>query len=577
MTQSGIIEMVAFLLAVLIFIKPLGTYMASVYEQKPCYLDWICVPVERLCYRLAGIQPQNEMTWKQYLGALLIFNMLGFIVLFGVLLLQGYLPWNPQHFHGFSVDLAFNTAISYITNTNWQAYNNTLSLSYFTDMLGLTVENFISAATGMAVLIALIRGFTRKETCFLGNFWVDLVRGTLYILFPLAVIFAVLLLSQGVLQNLKPYVLTHVLAAVGGVGTQTLPMGPVASQTAIQNLGTNGGGFFGVNLAHPFANPTPFSNFLEMLALCLIPISLTYTYGKMVRDTRQGLAILLAMFILFVPFLMVTNYAEQTGNPQFQTLNLNTDAQENGAPGGNMEGKEVRFGVTESALFATLATGTSTGSTNAALDSFTPAGGLAPLYLMQMGGVVFGGVGSGLYSMLMLVIIAVFIAGLMVGRTPEYLGKKIEPFEMRMAAIVILIMPILVLLSSAWGVLNKEMLTMLGNPATHGFSEIVYSFTSLAGNNGSSFAGFNGEGRVLNILGAFIMILGRFGVIVPVLAVAGALAQKKNIPVGPGTLPTHTGFFIGLLVIVVLVIAGLAFIPALALGPIAEQLQMYHL
>ncbi len=577
MTQSAIIEIVAFLLFVLAFVKPLGTYMANVYEGKPCGLDKILGPVEHLCYRMARIAPECEMTWKHYTVALLAFNAMGFIVLFLILSLQRFLPWNPEQFSGLGGDLAINTAMSFVTNTNWQAYGGETTMSYFSDMLGLTVQNFLSAATGMSVLVVLIRGFVRKETTVLGNFWVDLVRGTLYILLPLAIIVAVILMSQGVIQNLHSYVTTHVLDTVSGVTTQTLPMGPAASQIAIKHLGTNGGGFFNVNSSHPFENPTPLSNFIEMFALMLIPMALTYTFGKMVRDTRQGWAILLAMLIILVPMIFLSNYAEQSGNHLFHNQSVNSGAILDVAPGGNMEGKEVRFGITDSNVFATGTTATSTGAVNAAMDSLTPMGGFVSMFLMQMGETVVGGVGSGMYSILVMIIVTVFVAGLMVGRTPEYLGKKIEPFEMKMAAIVILLMPALVLISTAISCLDQDVLNALGNPGAHGFSEILYAFTSMANNNGSSFGGLNANMPMLNILGAIVMALGRFGVIVPIIAIAGALAAKKNIPVGPGTLPTHSGFFIGLLIAIVVIVAGLTFIPALALGPIVEQLQMNHL
>ncbi len=568
MTQSGIIEIAVFLLILLILIKPLGSYIAAVYEGKSVHMKKLVGPLERLCYRFGHINPSCEMTWKQYLLALLAFNLMGFILLFLILSLQKYLPWNPQGFVGLSGDLAINTAMSFVTNTNWQAYAGETTMSYFSDMLGLTVQNFVSAATGMAVLVALIRGFTRKETNLLGNFWVDLVRGVLYILLPLAVIFAILLMSQGVLENFHPYIVTHVLDNSSGVSTQTIPMGPAASQVAIKNLGSNGGGFFNVNSAHPFENPTPFSNFLEIIMIFLIPIALTYAFGKMVRDTRQAWAILLAMLIMLMPLLFAENYFEAAGNPDLQGLV---------APGGNMEGKELRFGTIDSSLFSVAGTATSTGAVNASADSLTPLGGAVPMFLMQTGEVAVGGVGSGLYGILMLVIIAVFVAGLMVGRTPEYLGKKIEPFEMKMAAIVILLMPALVLLSTAAGVLNQSVLNALGNHGAHGLSEVLYAFTSMANNNGSAFAGLNANIPFINLLGTLVMGVGRFGVIVAILAIAGSLAEKKNVPVGPGTLPTHSGFFIGLLVAVILIVAGLTFIPVLALGPGVEQLQLYHI
>lgn len=566
MTQNALIQISVFLMVLLVCVRPLGAYMARVYEMKNCGLNKILGPLERFCYRLAGVQPLAEMSWKRYLLALLCFNFVGAVVLFALLMFQGRLPLNPEHLQGLNFQLALNTAVSFVTNTNWQAYAGESTMSYFSDMLGLTVQNFVSAATGMAVLVALIRGFSRREYATIGNFWVDLIRGTLYILLPLAVIWAILLISQGVIQNLLPYVHTS---------TQVLPMGPAASQIAIKQLGTNGGGFFGVNSAHPFENPTPFSNFLEMLALLVIPAALCHTFGKMVRDVRQGTAILIAMCVILIPAFFLTTYFEQVGNPTLNHLNVHmSPSLEGDFIGGNMEGKATRFGITDSAMFAVATTAASNGAVNSMHDSFTPLGGLVPLFLMQLGEVVFGGVGSGLYGMLILVIITVFIAGLMVGRTPEYLGKKIEPFEMKMASLVILLMPALVLLGTALACLNVGALTSLGNSGAHGFTELLYTMTSLANNNGSSLAGLNANTSFYNLIGVILMSVGRYGVIIPVLAIAGSLARKKNIPVGPGTLPTHGSFFIGLLVVVVLIIAGLTFIPALALGPIVEALQM---
>ena len=556
MSQNAVVQLGLFLLILVLLLKPLGDYMARVYEMKNCGLNKVVGPIERLCYRLAGINPLSEMTAREYFTALLCFNLMGFLFLLGLLMLQGKLPYNPAHFHGLNFELAVNTAMSFTTNTNWQAYAGESTISYATDMLGFTVHNFVSAATGMAVLVALIRGLTRREMPTIGNFWVDMVRGTLYILLPLSIIFALFYMSEGVIQNLHAYV--H-------AGAQILPMGPVASQEAIKELGTNGGGIFNANSAHPFENPTPFSNFLEILAMLLIPAALCQTFGRMVRDTRQGHAILLAMILLFVSAFFLQTYFEETGSPQIiagQTM----------VP--NLEGKELRFGVADSTLFVTTATATSTGASNTAIDSMTPLGGGVAMFLMQTGEVVFGGVGSGLYSMLVLVIITVFIAGLMVGRTPEYLGKKIEPFEMKMASIVILLMPALVLLSTALAVVDKSVVAALGNPGAHGFSEVLYAFTSMGNNNGSAFAGLNANIPFINLLGTLIMFLGRFLVILPILMIAGSLARKKMVPIGPGTLPTCSGFFIGLLIAVVLIVAGLTFIPALALGPIAEQLQM---
>ncbi|MCX7123787.1 MAG: potassium-transporting ATPase subunit KdpA [Gammaproteobacteria bacterium] len=565
MSQNAMIQILGFALILFVLAKPLGVYMARVYEFKSIGLNWVLGPLERLFYRFSGVNPVQEMNWKQYLLAVLAFNLVGFFVLFFILTLQAHLPWNPEHQANMNLSLAMNTAISFVSNTNWQAYSGESSISYFTDMLGLTVQNFVSAATGMAVLMALIRGFSRRETDHLGNFWVDLIRGTLYILLPLAVIWALILMSQGVIQNLHAYIVT---------ATQTLPMGPAASQVAIKALGTNGGGFFNANSAHPFENPTAMSNFFEMLALVLIPAALCFTFGKMVRDIRQGWVIFFAMGIIFMGALFLTVRMEQNVNPVWHSLNINVSAVDGMNLGGNMEGKEARFGITDSAMYSVATTAASNGSVNSVLDSYTPMGGMIPLFLMQLGEVVFGGVGSGLYGMLILVLIAVFISGLMVGRTPEYLGKKIEPFEMKMAAIVILIVPALILIGTAWAVLSKTALLSLGNPSAHGLTEILYAMSSMANNNGSAFAGLNANTPFYNALGAVIIVLGRYGVIIPVLAIAGSLAKKKTVPVGLGTLPTHSGFFVGLLIVVVLIIGGLTFIPSLALGPVVEQLQM---
>ncbi len=565
MSQNAILQILGFAIVLLLLARPLGLYMARVYEFKSVGLTWVFGPLERLFYRFSGVSPLQEMNWKQYLRAVIAFNLVGFVGLLLLLMLQAHLPWNPQHQANMSLALAVNTAMSFVSNTNWQAYAGESSISYLTDMLGLTLQNFVSAATGMAVLMALIRGLSRRETMNLGNFWVDLVRGTLYILLPLSVIWALILMSQGVIQNLHAYITT---------ANQILPMGPAASQIAIKELGTNGGGFFNANSAHPFENPSAISNFFEMVALVLIPAALCFTFGKMVRDIRQGWVLFFAMGIIFMGALFLTVNLEQQAPPDLHQLNVNTLVVDGVNLGGNMEGKEARFGITDSAMYAVATTAASNGSVNSVMDSYSPLGGMIPLFLMQLGEVVFGGVGSGLYGMLIFVIIAVFISGLMVGRTPEYLGKKIEPFEMKMAALVILILPALILIGTAWAVLSQSALASLGNPGAHGFTEILYAMSSMANNNGSAFAGLNVNTPFYNWLGTFIIALGRYGVIVPVLAIAGSLAKKKTIPVGLGTLPTHSGFFVGLLVVVVLILAGLTFIPALALGPIVEQLQM---
>lgn len=580
MSENAILQISMFIIVVLLLIKPLGLYMSYVFERKSGFLEVVVGPIERCFYKCCGIDASKEMNWKQYLIALLVFNFVAFIFLLLILLLQKWLPLNPEHFDSLPFPLAFNTAVSFATNTNWQAYAGETTMSYFSQMCGLAVHNFVSAATGFAVLLVLIRGFVRKETEELGNFWVDLVRGIFYILVPLSIIWALILMSQGVLQNFSAYVTVHVLDATNSTLTQTLPMGPVASQEAIKELGTNGGGFFNANSSHPFENPTPLSNFFETLALILIPAALCYTFGRMVRDTRQGWALFLAMTLIFIPLVCLVDYVEHLGNPQWQQISgLNTQASigSHSSPGGNMEGKEMRFGIDDSALYAAATTAASNGSVDSMHDSYTPIGGLVPMFLMQLSEVVYGGVGTGLYGMLIMVIITVFIAGLMVGRTPEYLGKKIEAFEMKMAALVVLLMPTIVLIPTAIAAVDKSVLADLANPGAHGFSELLYAFTSMGNNNGSAFAGLNVNTNFFNYLGSVVMMLGRYGVIAPVLAIAGSLAAKKSIPSGLGTLPTYSAFFIGMLIFVILIVAGLTFMPALVLGPITEELQMYNL
>jgi potassium-transporting ATPase potassium-binding subunit len=572
MTENGIFQIILYLIVVLLLVYPLGLYIAKVYEHQSFALDKIGAPVERFLYRICGISPDKEMDWKQYLAAMLIFNLLGMLAVYFIQRLQFYLPLNPQNFAAPSADLAFNTAASFVTNTNWQAYGGENTMSYLTQMSALTVQNFLSAATGMSLLIALIRGIARRESKNLGHFWVDTIRGTLYILLPLSIILSLFLVSQGVIQNLKPYQKVNVLQTAS---QQTIPMGPVASQIAIKQLGTNGGGFFNVNSAHPFENPTPLTNFVEMIAILLIPAALCYTFGHMVNDKRQGWAILAAMVIMFIPFLLTAIIAEQKGNPAFTPMGITQAAQINLFPGGNMEGKETRFGILNSALWATATTGTSNGSVNAMHDSFTPLGGLVPLWMMHLGEVVFGGIGSGLYGMLMLIIITVFVAGLMVGRTPEYLGKKIEPYEMKMASLAVLIMPLFVLLTTALAVVTKSGISAIANPGAHGFTEILYAFSSMCNNNGSAFAGLNANTPFYNILGGIVMLITRYWIAIPTLAIAGSLVQKKIIPNSAGTLATHTPLFIILLISVTIVIGALSFLPALALGPIVEHLILW--
>ncbi len=598
MTALAVVQLVVLLGAIVALAKPLGIYMARVYEGRPSGLDRVLGPVERFLYRIAGINPGDEMGWKRYAVAMLLFNGLGLITIYALQRLQGMLPINPAHLPAVAPDLAFNTATSFATNTNWQSYSGEQTLSYLSQMLGLTVQNFVSAASGMAVLVALIRGIVRRTASTIGNFWVDLVRTTLYILIPLSLVLALALVSQGVVQTLAPYKKVALvqpvvidqpkLDAAGApvkdaqgnpvtekvtVTEQTLAVGPAASQIAIKQLGTNGGGFFNTNSAHPFENSTPLSNFLEVLAIPLISAALCLTFGEMVRDRRQGWAILAAMSTIFVVAAMVAISNEQAGNPLLTKLGVDQHVSATQS-GGNMEGKEVRFGPAASALWAATTTGTSNGSVNSMHDSFTPLGGLVPMAMMQLGEVVFGGVGCGLYGMLAFVIVAVFIAGLMVGRTPEYLGKKIGAFEMKMASLVILITPAVVLLGTAVAVATAAGQAGASNPGAHGFSQILYAFTSAGNNNGSAFAGINANTQFYNFMLGLAMFFGRFWAKVPILAIAGSLAAKKLTPVGAGTLATHTPLFVGLLIGTVLLVAALTFFPALALGPIVEHLQM---
>ncbi|MFN8595719.1 MAG: potassium-transporting ATPase subunit KdpA [Anaerolineae bacterium] len=580
MTVNGVFQLVLYVVVLIALAKPLGAYMARVYEGESTFLDRIIGPIERLIYRVSGIQPKVEMNWKTYTVALLIFNLFGLLVVYVVQRVQAGLPLNPQGLGAISPDSSFNTAVSFATNTNWQGYSGETTMSYLTQMLALTVQNFVSAATGMAIVVALIRGLARKSAQTIGNFWVDLVRSTLYILLPLSLILAIVLVSQGVIQNFNGYQPVSLLQSTmdgngAAVTTQVLPMGPAASQIAIKQLGTNGGGFFNANSAHPFENPTPVSNWLEMLSILVIPAALCYTFGKMVKDTRQGWAVFAAMTIVFVVMLGIAVLAEQNGNPAFTPLGIDQTASEMQA-GGNMEGKETRNGIVNSAIWATATTLASNGSVNSMHDSYMPLGGFVALFNIQMGEVIFGGVGSGLYGMLIFAIIAVFIAGLMVGRTPEYLGKKIEAYEMKMASIAILVMPITVLVGTAIGVLTPGGTSTIFNttPAPHGFSEVLYAFTSAGNNNGSAFAGLGANTPFYNVALGLAMLIGRYWIAIPTLAIAGSLAAKKIVPAGSGTLPTHTPLFIAMLIGVVLLVGALTFIPALALGPIVEQLMM---
>ena len=576
MTVNGILQIAIYLIVLLVLVKPLGGYMARVYQGERTALGRALGPIERLTYRLIGVNPEQEMGWKTYAVAVLVFSVFGMLFLYALQRLQGILPLNPEGLGDVSADSALNTAISFVSNTNWQGYGGETTMSYLTQMLGMTVQNFASAAAGMAILIAFIRGLVRHSTSTVGNFWVDLTRSVLYILLPLALVVAVMLVGLGVVQSFSPYqTATLVQPTVDATGNQvteqTLAIGPAASQIAIKQLGTNGGGFFNTNSAHPFENPTPLTNFLEMMSILLIPAALCYTFGKMVNDTRQGWALLAAMLIMLVVFGVAAYAAEGAGNPRLTALGID-QAATNLLPGGNMEGKELRFGIPNSALWATITTAASNGSVNSMHDSFTPLGGLVPLVMMQFGEVVFGGVGSGLYGMLAFVIVAVFVAGLMVGRTPEYLGKKIESYEIKMAALLILIMPVTVLGLTALAVVTGPGKASVFNPGPHGFSEVLYGFTSMGNNNGSAFTGLGANTPFYNLFGALAMLIARFWLIVPTLALAGSLVRKKRVPTTAGTLPTHTPLFIGWLIVIVLIVGALNFLPALALGPIVEHL-----
>jgi len=577
MTGNGYLQIGLYLAALLLLAWPLGLYMARVYTgDLPVYVRWLR-PLENGLYRLSGIKPDEGMPWLRYALAFLVFNLLGLLVVYGLQRLQLWLPLNPQSLANVTPDSAFNTAISFASNTNWQGYGGETTMSYLTQMLGLNVQNFVSAAGGMAVLVAVVRGFIQREADNLGNFWVDLLRSTLYILLPLSLILAVVLASQGVVQTFAPSRTAELVQPVrmdaATVKQQTIAVGPAASQIAIKQLGTNGGGFFNVNSAHPLENPTPLANFLEMLAILLIPAALCITFGKLVGDIRQGVAILAAMTLVLVGLGAVCVGAEQAGNPLFDRLGLATQASDLSA-GGNMEGKEARFGIVNSAMWATATTAASNGSVNAMHDSFTPLGGLVPMWLMQLGEVIFGGVGSGLYGMLVFAIVAVFVAGLMIGRTPEYLGKKIEAFEVKMAAVAILVPPLVVLLGAAVAVVVAPGVAGIANPGAHGFSEILYAFSSAGNNNGSAFGGLSANTPFYNGMLGLAMLFARYWLVIAVLAIAGSLAAKKIIPASAGTLPTHTPLFVLLLIGAVVVVGALTFLPALALGPVVEHLQM---
>ncbi len=561
MTANGWMQIAIYFAVLTLLVVPLGRYMARVLEGERTFLSPVLRPVEGLLYRAAGVDETREQHWIAYTAAMLVFNAAGFLLVYAIQRLQAVLPLNPAGQSAVPPDLAFNTAVSFTTNTNWQNYGGESTMSYLTQMLALTTQNFVSAATGIALAIALVRAFARASAGTVGNFWVDLTRSTLYVLLPLSFVAALFLVWQGVPQNLGPYVDATTLEGA----RQTLSQGPAASQIAIKQLGTNGGGFWNANSAVPYENPTPLSNFLEVLYILLIPAALTHTFGRMVKDERQGWALYAAMSVIFLAFVAVSYWAEASGNPHFAALGLDP---------ANMEGKEVRFGITNSALWAVVTTAASNGSVNAMHDSFTPLGGMMPMILMQLGEIIYGGVGSGLYGILLYVIVAMFVAGLMVGRTPEYLGKKIEAKEVKMAMLAILVLPLMMLGFTAVSVVAPFGLSSMQDAGPHGFSEVLYLFTSQAANNGSAFAGFTGNTLWYNITGGLSMLVGRYFVIVPMMAIAGSLVAKKIVPPSAGTFPTHGALFIGLLIGVILIVGGLTFFPALALGPIAEHFAM---
>lgn len=576
--MQAILQYGFYLIILVVLAIPLGSYMGKVMNGEKVFLSKILLPCENFIYRMLKIDKKEDMHWKKYAMCTLAFNAIGFAFLYLLLVLQRFLPLNPENIEGNSWHLAFNTASSFITNTNWQAYSGESALSYFSQMMGLTVQNFVSAAVGIVVLFALIRGFVRVEEKGVGNFFIDMTRTILYVLIPLSIVVTLGIASQGVVQSFKPYETVTLVEPIeledGSVVTeQVVPLGPAASQIAIKQLGTNGGGFMGANSAHPLENPTPFSNLLEMISILLIPAALCFTFGRNVKDKKQGIAIFSAMFIMLVIALSVIAVNEHAATPQLAQEGAVNILAENQA-GGNMEGKEARFGIATSGTWAAFTTAASNGSVNSMHDSYTPIGGMVTMLLMQLGEVVFGGVGCGLYGMLGFAILTVFIAGLMVGRTPEYLGKKIEPFEMKMAVLVCLATPIGILVGSGIAALIPTIADSLNNSGAHGFSELLYAYSSAGGNNGSAFAGFNANTPFLNVSIGIVMLFARFAPMVATLAIAGSLVGKKKVAVSVGTLPTHNALFVALLIFIVLLIGALSFFPALALGPIAEYFQM---
>jgi potassium-transporting ATPase potassium-binding subunit len=570
MTLNGWLQIAIYCGLIILFVKPFGGFMARVFAGERTFLSPVLRPVERGIYRLCGVEEAVEQHWTSYVIAMLAFSAVGFVALYALMRLQGVLPFNPQDMAGVSPDLAFNSAVSFVTNTNWQAYGGESTMSYLTQMAGLTTHNFVSAATGIALAIALIRGFARRSAETVGNFWVDLTRATLYVLLPMSVAVALVLIACGMPQNLGAYTEATTLEGV----KQLIAQGPVASQVAIKQLGTNGGGFFNANSAHPFENPNALSNLIEMWSILSISAALTYTFGRMVGDTRQGWAVFAVMGLLFLAGLGTCYWAEAQGNPAFVALHVDSTPSSLQA-GGNMEGKEVRFGIANSTLWATATTDASNGSVNSMHDSYMPIGGLVPMVNIMLGEIIFGGVGSGLYGMLMFVIIAMFVAGLMVGRTPEYLGKKLEAKEVKMAMLAILILPLSILGFTALAVVVPPGLAGMANAGPHGFSEVLYAYTSGTGNNGSAFAGLSANTPFYNLTIGLAMLIGRFLFIVPTLAVAGSLVRKKIAPQSVGTFPTHSPLFVGLVIGVVLITGGLTFFPALALGPVVEHFAMH--
>ncbi len=569
MTLNGWVQIALYCLLITLFVKPFGAYMAEVFAGERTILSPLLRPIERAIYAVAGVNEKDEQHWVTYVVAMLFFSIAGFVSLYALQRFQAVLPFNPQGQSAVEESLAFNTAVSFVTNTNWQAYGGETTMSYLTQMAGLTVHNFVSAATGIALAIALIRGFARRSAKTVGNFWVDLTRCTLYILLPLSIVVALVLVAFGLPQNLGAY--TEATTLEGA--KQVIAQGPVASQLAIKQLGTNGGGFFNVNSAHPFENPNAITNLIEMWSILSISAALTYTFGRMVGNTRQGWAIFAVMGVLFLAGLVPCYWAESQGNPTFAALNVDSTPSALQS-GGNMEGKEVRFGIANSTIWATATTDASNGSVNSMHDSYTPLGGMVPIVNIMLGEIIFGGVGSGMYGMLLFAILAVFIAGLMVGRTPEYLGKKIEAQEVKMAMLAILILPLSILGFTALAVVVEPGLAGMSNAGPHGFSEVLYGYTSGTGNNGSAFAGLSANTLFYNVTIGLAMIIGRFIMIIPALAIAGSLATKKIVPPSAGTFPTHGTLFVGLLIGVILIVGGLTYFPALALGPLVEHLAM---